>query len=159
METGMLEMIALMAAVAMPQPPIAQRFGEWRAYERPGLEYAVTVNDTGSEFGIGCQDDLCVYFVNPHKDCVEDREYTLLLRNSVGATVMNALCLSLAGRPQFAFKSRLDPDEMLAGDQITFALPIEDSRFRIMKFSLDGGRQAVGWAIDRWKQSRASATR
>ena len=95
-----------------------------------------------------------------------DRQYDLLLSSQsagnalqIHAAFPRAYCEKGDGEsadlPALYFSDRNMP-AVIAASVVAIAVPVEDSQFRVSKFSLEGASDAVAWVRERAGQAPAS---
>jgi len=153
---------AASAAIAEPD----QTFGQWRASADATSVLAYTQNESGAQFGFGCSDGRCFYYLYTRAGCVVDRQYDLLLSSQtagdapqIHSAFPRAVCGAGEGDDADLRALYFDGQNMpalIAASVVAIAIPAEDSQFRVSKFSLEGASAAVTWARARYGQTPAS---
>jgi len=154
------------AVAATAAPEADQIFGQWRASADATSVLAYTQNESGAQFGFGCSDGRCFYYLYTRAGCVVDRQYDLLLSSQtagdapqIHSAFPRAVCGAGEGDDADLRALYFDGQNMpavIAASVVAIAIPAEDSQFRVSKFSLEGASAAVTWARARYGQAPAS---
>lgn len=110
--------------------------------------YAATMNDSERLLGQFCKydDGVCTYRVTFGASCEKDSDYPSILNSSLGSHSVNLVCLYNAddGEGVFAISPFEKIDELVKkSDSIGFAVPMDDSKFKVVRFSLSGSTYAI----------------
>lgn len=140
--------------IITPIAPRAGQFGRWSATDFGDYTIARTENESGSVFGMLCGTS-CVYFVNFQKDCDAGDKYPAMINGPLGAFPITLSCYHIEKLRVLTFQVEDNAINMLADKgEIGFAIPLGDGKFGVSRFSLQGGLEAVGAAINVITQKR-----
>src|SRR5262245_32675618 len=127
----------------------AERFGEWFSGTNGETAlYAASANDSGSVFGQFCyfSEGSCVWLIGVKTRCKQGDRYPVLANTNLGAMQLEVLCDGRleSGLYRFAF-TNFDQVERLVSysERVTFAMPVEEAQFGIVRFSLQGATAAL----------------
>lgn len=141
--------IAVVAFLAGVTDVRAEVFGDWFAEASgPTSVYAASANEAGSVFGQFCylSEGSCVWLIGVKTRCQQGDRYPVLANSNVGAMHLEVVCDGRldSGLYRFAF-TNFDQVEKLVthSDRVSFALPVEDAQFGIVRFSLQGAAAAL----------------
>ena len=162
-----MAVFAASAAVAATAAPEAdQIFGHWRAGADATSVFAYTENESGALLGFVCSYGQCFYYLHTQAGCVVNREYDLLLSSQtaggapkIHSAFPRAVCGIGEGDDADIQAFYFHEDGMpavIAASVVAIAVPVEDSQFRVSKFSLEGASDAVAWARAKFGQAPAS---
>lgn len=128
--------------------PRAVTFGSWQAQDHGDYTLARTENESGSVFGMLCG-KTCVYFVNFKKDCHSGDDYPAMINAPGGSFSITLRCYHIEERRVLTFQVNDTALNML-GDQgeVGFAIPLQSGQFGVSRFSLRGGLEAIGAAVE-----------
>lgn len=150
--------------VALAAP---QQYGDWVVTLSGEYQEAYTGNDSGSTFGLFCFNGACEFYVDSNNPCTENAAIPMLINSETGALSVKSKCVHLnvqRGRTRYVY-SIMDTDVIDAisnGQAIGFAMPLESGKFKVVRFSLNGARDAtgvVGAAMNARSKSRQSEFR
>jgi hypothetical protein len=141
--------ITLVAALVSGPEVHAEVFGDWFAEAHgPTSVYAASANEAGNVFGQFCylSEGSCVWLIGVKTRCQQGDRYPVLANSNVGAMHLEVLCDGRldSGLYRFAF-TNFDQVEKLVthSDRVSFAIPVEDAQFGIVRFSLQGAAAAL----------------
>ena len=110
--------------------------------------YAATLNDTGSVFGQYCYKSTqsCLYLIGLKTSCNVGHRYYVLSNSDIGSNVFEIYCNGplISGLYQYVFTNFNKIDDLVKnGSRVGFAMPLQDSTFIVVRFSLYGSTSAV----------------
>jgi hypothetical protein len=149
---GLAAAISYPAAAAPAPPPIiitptSPSFGSWRTSDEGDYTEAYTGNESGSTFGILCG-KTCIFYVDMQTTCNDGEAYPAMVNSQAGAVTVSLKCHKLDRRFVLSSDSTNSYIDILKkGGEIGFAVPLQSGMFGVSRFSLDGGAQAVGVAV------------
>lgn len=163
-----LIVLALAAGSSAPQavqsvnpPPIVRvqpkrRYGQWTTNDVGDYAEAFTGNESGSVFGVLCGTS-CVVYVDFQSACVHGSNYSVMINSPSGAAPVELKCYELEER--YILITELSDNYISIfsrGGEIGFAIPMESGKFRVSRFSLEGGAEALSTALDMAMRKRDS---
>lgn len=117
---------------------------------------AFTGNDSGSTFGLFCAKNSCFSYIDVNIKCVEDDKATFLLNSDSGASHLITDCTHLSDsdgtRYLYTFQDKVLFEAMSKGEMISFAIPLHNAQFRVVRFSLKGAVEATKKALQFMKE-------
>jgi hypothetical protein len=138
---------------------------DWRFFASGQIRLATTSSTSGAELGVFCDEARyeCVAFVSTGLDCAQDRSVPVLANADTGASVHDTVCrrLTLSDGPIWVnvFQDFDSIEQViLIGTRVGFAIPIGDTQFQSLRFSLAGSNRAVA-AARTAPENRRSAPR
>jgi hypothetical protein len=143
-----LSITALALLVGAPDVD-AEKFGDWFAGTNGGTAlYAASANDTGNIFGQFCflSEGSCVWLIGVKTRCQEGDRYPVLANTNVGAMQLEVLCDGRldSGLYRFAFTNFEQVEKLVTrSERVSFAMPVEEAQFGIVRFSLQGATAAL----------------
>lgn len=148
-------------------PTHARQVGDWDLdFSIEGIQIAKVVNASGTALGILCTlgVDKCVaYLALSDMTCSPGKSFPMMMNIATGATNLSARCEKLEVQrvvhmlvlDEFsAFTSAVE-----SGGEIGFAVPLDDGKFQVMRFSSRGAVAAVRAARSRPTGSETQPTR
>lgn len=149
-------MIALVATLAASTAVANQvQFGDW-VFEPAGTntEYASTENGSNDGLAKTCphNDNLCYWTLVTKIKCSKGSAIPVILSADTGSMSATLRCITeqdpATGLAMEAFDNPADVQSFLekAGN-LSIAVPLADGTFTVMRFSMDGAKQALA-ALD-----------
>jgi hypothetical protein len=111
--------------------------------------FAYTTNDSGAVFGEWCSesDGKCNWMIGLSAACVPDSTYPILANADTGAGSVMIACggpLADTALSRYRFTNYKDIEGILSGSKrVGFAFPMQADQFRVVRFSLNGEKNAV----------------
>lgn len=137
-------LIALLVCFLAP----AYASDEWSIHETDSTTLAYTLNAEGNMFGVLCYSD-CYYVISLSLSCEQGSAYPVLASSDAGAQSHTIACLQeLSTGWAYSFQDYGSVDSLARmGNNVSFAVPIADSRFRVERFSLKGNVAIIDRAL------------
>ena len=146
----------LAAAASLLLPGLTQAegkvFGDWSVGVTDSKDwiYAVTVNDSKAVFGERCsiKDGRCHWIIALDIGCESSdgkSKQPILVNSEGGAAYLELVCEGETsnGVHRYLFTSWKDIETLIdEGARIGFALPLKSGQFEVVRFSLNGMKQA-----------------
>ncbi len=143
--------LVFLMSLAGPSPALAQErsFKEWvvsvKDMKKP---FAATVNESGAVFGQYCypESGSCLYIVATASKCEKDANYPVLLNSEAGSAYVELLCggSSDGQRFEYYFKNFDTINKIALQDGVLgIAFPLDGGQFRVVRFKLDGAKEAM----------------
>jgi hypothetical protein len=131
-------------------PANAETFGSWHTDTASTDVYAATVNDSGHVFGQYCypREGSCLWMFSMGTACDRNDRYPALINSDAGALPVEIYCMGplpkSPGRYLYAF-TEFDKMTELAvkASRIGVAVPLKSDQFRVVRFDMDGAREAI----------------
>ncbi|MES2001769.1 MAG: hypothetical protein V4444_05615 [Pseudomonadota bacterium] len=124
------------------------RFTNWTTMDLGSLTMASTTNESGSAFGFACG-STCSWFVNFQIQCTQGHEYPAMINAPAGSYPITLKCFHLGERRLLLFDADKDSFGILDKlGEAGFAIPLDSGKFKVSRFSLSGGTQAISKALD-----------
>jgi hypothetical protein len=157
--------LAAAAAVFGASPAAAQvkTFRDWAVgstSDRAGM-FAATVNDSGGVFGEYCypKAETCIWLLSNSTRCEDGAKYPVLVNTDKGSAATEIVCKKVDGKSRYVFASYEDVEASIEGARwIGMAFPMQDGRFQVSRFSLDGAAAAVAHMEGRSKAAAKQAS-
>jgi hypothetical protein len=149
----MIVMLVSLLLQATPPPLVriapAPAYGSWKFSEEGDLTGAYTTNESGSVFGILCG-KTCVFYLNMRTTCTKNNIYPAMINSHAGSAAIRLRCHIVDDRYLLLTEAEESYFDMLGeGGVVGFAIPLENGKFSVSRFSLTGGMSAVKRAVDR----------
>lgn len=141
--------IAVFALVVGATLAHAETFGDWFAGTNGQTTvYAASANETGNVFGQFCflSEGSCVWLIGVKTRCQQGDRYPVLANSNVGAMHLEVLCDGQldSGLYRFAFTNFDEVEKLVKHSaRVGFAMPVEETQFGIVHFSLQGAPAAL----------------
>ena len=135
----------LLFLLIIPSICLAQKskHGDWWTDSNGKYMQAYTLNESGAALGVICS-EYCIYYANLLAKCNVGNSYNALLSTENGATPIRAKCEIIDDRYLLTLQTNADITASLYGAQTAgIAIPLEDGRFSVARFSLFGSDEAV----------------
>jgi hypothetical protein len=125
-----------------------RQFGAWAAGVLDGKEgvFAATVNDSGGVLGQYCYREAgsCLWLLANDINCEDGAKYPVLVNTDSGAANTTIRCVKVDGKARYVFEVfDLIDDAVRSASWFGIAFPMEDGRFQVSRFSMQGAAQAV----------------
>lgn len=135
------------------------RFGDWYVnLSNPSLmTEAFTSNESGDTFGLVCvtASNKCRYYVNPGTICATGMTSVILINAMSGAISTSTDCTRLGNRDYNLIEDNMDMNDVVIRNTfLRFAIPMQNSLFKVVQFSLRGANQATTAALQGIIRSR-----
>ena len=119
----------------------------WLVEDRTSFTLAYTENQSGSAFGMYC-DDQCGWFVNFNLECEQGEQYRAMLNATDGARPLTLNCVHI-GKPRLLGcpVDEVSLDVIAKGGEIGIAVPRQSGAFSVSRFDLTGGAEAVAQSM------------
>jgi hypothetical protein len=127
----------------------AEQFGDWFAGTNGATAlYAASANETGNVFGQFCYlgEGSCVWLIGVKTRCQQGDRYPVLANTNRGAMQLEVLCDGRldSGLYRFAFTNFEQVEKLVTySERVSFAMPVEEAQFGIVRFSLQGATAAL----------------
>lgn len=120
----------------------------WGIHETDSTTLAYTENAEGNVFGVLCYSD-CYYVITLSLTCEIGNTYPVLASSDAGGQSHTIACLQeLSSGWAYSFQDYNSVDSLARmGNNVSFAIPIADSRFRVERFSLKGNIAIIDRAL------------
>jgi hypothetical protein len=109
--------------------------------------YAGTKNGEGRLLGQFCYYSMgsCLYLVSLGINCEQGEKYSSIVNSDSGASGVQLICSEKADNENLMIIDAFDLiDNMVKeADNIGFAVPMKDGRFKVVRFSLSGSNHAI----------------
>ena len=145
----LITVLAIIASVGS-YPLLAETFTskDWRwSSNNQNFYYAATTNSSGHIFGQYCYFDSesCLYIVTLGVTCDEDAEYPVIFNSNKGSGASTVTCAKeIEGVNAFFISNFDDIDNIVRqGSKIGIAVPMDDGKFKVVRFSLSGSEYAI----------------
>lgn len=142
-------LLAIAGFALLQNSSFAQSFGGWTV-ELKGRDYiyAATVKNSGHIFGQYCYSDSgnCIWMLGIRTRCREGAKYPVLANADTGAAQLQIYCFGSldTGEYVYAFTDFEDIDRIArSGQRVGFAIPLEEDKFRVVRFDLLGATSAL----------------
>ncbi|RJG13478.1 hypothetical protein D3879_09620 [Pseudomonas cavernicola] len=125
-------------------------FGDWaviRAAEGSDL-VALTRNNDGNYIGLRCfvGERKCVHVLSVDFTCEVGMSYPMLVGSSVSAITIQTSCRNSAGSHELVLDDQSKIHEVLKQEGLVgFAMPMDSGLFKVVRFSLNGAYEAMGY--------------
>lgn len=136
-------------------------FGEWATdFSGPEFVYAFTTNDSGGVLGQYCyfSSGNCIWLISMSSGCEEGHDYPVLANSDAGASQVMVYCSSkMEGQFVYVFRDFEAIDKLVKdGHKMGFAVPLQEDRFTVVRFHLDGAGAALSSMRSFFKQHSKS---
>lgn len=114
------------------------------------VKYAAVVNESGGVFGQFCyvESESCIYLIGLDTSCENGNRYPVLLNSNNGTSVHEIYCDGKlnTGKYRYAFTDFKKIDEIVReSKRIGIALTLIDDQFKIIRFDVYGGGEAIDY--------------
>ena len=135
-------------------------YGDWRVQVTPASSSveAYVSPDDHSTFGLYCHENQCVFYLHDALLCQPGLVSPVLMSSVNSAASLSILCSQVHGK---TFRI-LDPfvtvlNAVKQGGVVSFAMPLQNGTFGIVKYSLQGSDAAIKRALYEAAQSKQKA--
>jgi len=137
-------------AMAINLSAVAQtKFGSWQ-YVPPtttdGLQVAKTVNSAGSAAGVFCDPDekKCNAYISIDLSCTDKAEYPMMVNSASGSNNLIGTCFHIEKVPYLLIDDYAAAlSSFKSGGEISFAIPTDSGKFRVIRFDGSGAHAAI----------------
>jgi hypothetical protein len=155
------------AAVVMlsGSPALAQvkTFRDWAVgvtADKEGL-FAATVNESGGVFGEYCYpaQSNCWWVLSNDTICEDGSKYPVLVNTDKGSASTQIVCMKVDGKSRYVFAPYKEIETIIEGARwLGMAFPMQNGRFQVSRFSLDGAAEAVPFMERKMKSTTERAS-
>lgn len=119
----------------------------WVTDDSDNFYYAATLNSSGHLIGQYCffKSGDCKYLLGAGITCTEGNEYPALINSTSGSTHVTIICGGKVGDQNVFLLSPFDDIDSIIrnADRIGIAVPMENDKFKVSRFSLSGSTHAI----------------
>lgn len=125
----------------------AEQYGDWSVDKSiPGVQIANTKNDSDSTLGVIClvvTKDCSAYMLS-NNGCDENSTYPMMINSTVGAFPITSVCTQIE-KLKILVINEFDnaKNAFESGGEIGFAVPLNDGKFKVVRFSTSGAVAAI----------------
>lgn len=127
------------------------KFGDWTVVVDDSYVVAAVKNESEYAFGLLCNQETCVGFVNPQMSCNDNATIPMMVNGGGGAANLDVKCFIYKSKsgPRYlmTFDDALVIDALKEGDSIAFAFPGSKSNIKVARFSTTGAMKALKAAL------------
>lgn len=118
----------------------------WSLQLIEGFQIARVLNDADLATGIICsvENQSCRAYVTMPASCEVDADYPMMINSPVGALPISTTCFEVGGKKLYVidqFDNSIAAFE--SGGEIGFAMPLENGKFTVARFSTRGASAAI----------------
>ncbi|MDQ1363116.1 MAG: hypothetical protein QG652_976 [Pseudomonadota bacterium] len=158
MRSTILAVIALIATGNVFAESSLRQFSDWTVGLIDNNEgvYAATLNDSGGIIGQYCffETDDCIWLMSIDVKCTDDSKYPILINSDYAAAYVDVTCTNLDNAPRYIFNDfELLKKHVTNSRRIGLAFPMQDGKFQVSRFSLDGAIDAINFMAEVYREA------